>query len=1003
MKKLIWCFLLWNTSIAIAWAQHEMNGQVVDEDGVPLIGVNIIAENASSVGTSTDLNGNYTLSLDNADATLVFSFISYETKRIAVDGRTTIDVVLKDATNAIEEVVVIGYGTQKKADLTGAVASVGEEAIQQLSVTSAMESIKGRIPGVEITSSDAAPGATPNIKIRGHNTLSGTNEPLIVVDGYTRGGDLRAINPRDIQSIEVLKDASATAIYGARGANGVILITTKSGTTGKPIISLSTALTSKQLLRQIDMLNGQQFLDLKEDAGLFVTEADRETAADQNWQDEVYRNGFLQNHQVSASGGTDDVRYAISGSWFDDDDVIENSYFNRYSARARVNANLGRFLTLENIVYVSRNTSNGVPRNNPGYIFDPSLPLSTLTYHPNLEIQDEFGNYTSTQAVTNPVAIAQERTNIQEENFNYNYTTLELKPIDGLSIKSTLGVTRSNNVSKQYWPSTVRSVTTEGDALIANNNDLEWSNENIISYNNSFGGHNLSLIGGFTQESARFEFSSSAGTGFLSDELGVNNLQGALNDESISIASGVNVENLQSFLGRIAYNFKSRYYITASFRRDGNSKFARNNKWGNFPGIALAWRVSEEEFLANINALDNLKLRASYGITGNSSGLGFYESLLFFAPVSDAGAAVFNNQAQVSLQTSNLGNPDLRWEKSTQYNIGLDIELFDQRISLVADAYYKETTDLLLLVNLPSGFEVSTRRENVGSMENRGLEIGVTTENVRSKDFGWRTTFNYSFNRNRVTDLGDNEFYLRGPNAGIMDTPPMIIQVGKPLGSFFGYVHNGIFPDNEVADRVDYSAVLNFQNLEGYRRLADINGDNRITTADRTIIGSAQPDFTFGFINAFNYKNFDLNVYVQGVIGHEIYNLNRYYIENTNLKYNGTTTLLNRWSPDNRISDLPGAGKFANLSHSFNVEDGSYIKFRDIQLGYTLPNRFTEKARIGYARMFIAIQNFFLITDYSGYDPEVNYGGGSSEVQGLDLGSYPGKKSITFGLNLDFQ
>ncbi|MEM1118825.1 MAG: TonB-dependent receptor [Bacteroidota bacterium] len=1001
-KRFAWCLSLLLFGVGLLQAQHRVSGQVIDANGEPLIGVNVTIVDQAG-GTSTDFDGNYALDLSSSNATLLFSYISYQSQSIAVDGRNTINVTLQEAANELEEVVVIGYGTQKKADLTGSVASVGEADIQQISVASAMESIKGRVPGVEIMSSDAAPGATPNIKIRGHNTLSGTNEPLVVVDGFTRGGDLRALNPRDIESIEVLKDASATAIYGARGANGVILITTKSGTTGAPKISLSSAVTSKQLLRTIDMLNGQQFLDLKDDAGLFVTDEERQTAANRNWQDEVYKDGFLQNHQLSALGGTDQVKYAISGSWFDDDDVVVNSYFRRYSVRARVDANLGKFFRISNILYVSRNESNGVPRNNPGYIFDPSLPLSALTFHPNLEIRDEFGNYSSTQAVTNPVAIAQERTNLREENYNYNYSTLEFEPLAGLIFKSTLGITRRNGVNKQYWPSSVRSVTTEGDALIANNNDLEWSNENIVTYANSWGGHNFSVTGGFTQESARFEFSSSAGSGFLSDDLTVNNLQGALNDETISIASGANVENLQSFLGRLTYNFNSKYYLTASFRREGNSKFARNNKWGNFPGLALAWRISEEGFLSGVDALDNLKLRLSYGATGNSTGLGFYESLLSFAPVSDFGAAVFNNQAQVSLQTANLGNPDLRWEKSTQYNIGIDLELFNQRVSVVADAYHKETSDLLLLVNLPSGFEVSTRRENVGSMENRGFELGITTDNIITKNFNWRTTFNYSFNRNEVTDLGEEEFYLRGPNAGIMDTPPMIIQVGKPLGSFFGYVHDGIFPDNIITDRIDYSAVLNFENLEGYRRLVDINGDNRITTADRTIIGSAQPDFTFGFINAFNYKNFDLNIYVQGVIGQEIYNLNRYYIENTNLKYNGAATLLDRWSEDNRNSDLPGAGKFANLGHSYNVEDGSYIKFRDIQLGYTLPTEWLKKARISYARVFVALQNFFLITDYSGYDPEVNYAGGSSEVQGLDLGAYPGKKSVTVGLNIDFQ
>lgn len=995
---LLLAFVAWSTLAA----QSTVSGTVTDAEGETLIGVNVLVSGTSS-GTVTDFEGNYSLTVPAGAESLDFSYIGFESQTVPINGREIINVTLAGESSNLNTVVVVGYGTSKKADLTGSVASINTEDIQQISVGNVANGIKGRVPGMDISTTDASPGASPNIKIRGHNTISGSNSPLIVVDGFTRIQDLSILNPRDIKGIEVLKDASATAIYGARGAGGVILVTTFEGDEGPAVIKLSTAVQSKEIRRKIPLFNGSQFRELRREAGFIISDDEIANAPTTDWQDLVYRPGLEQNYQLSYSGGSENTRYYVSGNYFDDKGIVENSFYDRYSLRGRVTTDIRPWMTVGTTIYHATSKANGTARNNIGYIFDPSLSTSALTFYPDLPVRNADGTFTSTETTTNPVAIATERTDLEENRLTYLYGTLDVRPFPTLTLRSTFGVVRRDRVDKEYWPSTVTNITDQGAARVINSADREWSNENIFIYKPNLGPHNLELTGGFTQEFARYESFGSQSAGFLTDDLTVFNLGGNLDEAALTIGSNAFEDVLQSFLGRVTYNYKNKYYLTGSFRREGSSRFSTNNQWGNFPGVAVAWRPSEEGFMANFGWLDNLKLRASWGINGNFSALGFYESQLSFVADGVGGATIFNDVAQPSLRLLTLANENLKWETSEQYNIGFDVAVLDERVSMIVDAYVKTTRDLLLNVQVPSASGVSSFRDNVGSIENRGLEISLQTRNVVKPNLTWTTTFNYSFFRNKVLDLGDQPFFTVGPNAGLFDSNPMIIQEGKPLGSFFGYVHEGIFPVNPTDSRIDYTPVLNVPNLEGYRRLADVNGDNRVTPEDRTIIGSAQPDFSFGFINDFTFGNFDASIYIQGVIGQDVYNLTRYYTESTNLSYNVTTTVADRWTPENREGrNIPGVGRFNNFAHSFNVEDGSYVKFRDIQLGYSVPTPVLKRVGIGRARVFASLQNFIVITDYSGYDPEVNLGGGSTQLQNLDLGAYPTTRSATFGLDLTF-
>lgn len=997
-------FLLMILSSFTVFSQKQISGRILEwgnEDPVP--GVNIVIK-GTFTGTVSDMDGKFTITASPEDV-LVFSFIGYLTQEVKTGSNTTLEVNLKQDVKVLEELVVVGYGSQRKSDLTGSVASVNTEKIQSMSVANTAEAIKGRVSGVQISQNDAAPGAGANIRIRGNNSINSSNAPLIVIDGYTGAGNLNAINPRDIKSVEVLKDASATAIYGARGSNGVIIITTFDGAKNTPMtVNYGLSQGFKDTRVRLELLNGPQYMTLANEAtgSDIYSESDIQNAITTDWQDLIFRQGMLQNHQLSLSGGSDKTQFNISGNFLKDDGVIINSYFERYSIRSRITTEMNKYMTFGNTLYLARTNSNATARNTRGYAFEPSVTDGALKFWPHLAVRNEQGRFNHMNDQPNPYAVASERIDRLYRNYAYNYANIDIKPLKGLTLRSTFGVTLENTENQQYWPSTIEPVTTQGIANRASNSMLQWSNENIAIYDKSIGKHNLNFTTAFTQEFNRSESFGGQAAGFISDLLTVHNLQGGQNTDERLLTSGVNEATLMSYLGRVFYNYDQRYYLTASYRRDGSSRFAENNQWGNFPALAAAWRVSQESFMKSVSGINDLKLRASWGIAGNLGGLGAYESQIRFSP-SAARTVIFDDAPNTGLVLNNYPNPDLRWEKTEQIDLGFDLAMFNDRITFVFDYFHKTTTDLLLQVQLPSGLEVGSYRANVGSLENKGIELSLNTLNIDKDDFNWNTTFIFSTYRNKVLELSNQTSFLNGNYSGIMIGESSIVEVGQPLGSFYGYVYEGIFEDNSsyFTDPIIYPYLQNSFDREGQIKLKDINGDGRVDANDRDIIGTAQPDFTFGFTNELRYKNFDLTVFAEGVMGSQVYNIQRYITENTNANTNVSSRVLNRWTPDNRKTDIQRAGRFISLGNSHYIEDGSYLKIRDIQLGYTINKNLTQDFGIKNMRVAISAQNYFVFTNYSGYDPEVNSRGGSSIEQNVDLGSYPSFKSLTFSVNID--
>lgn len=976
----------------------QVTGVVSDaQGGVPGATVQV---KGTSTGTITDIDGFYSLTINKENAVLIFSFVGLVTQEVEVAGRSVIDVEMQNDVLALDEVVVVGYGTLKKSDLTGAVSSVKEKDLQSIPVADAAQALQGRVPGVQINQSDPSPGSNATIKIRGINSVSGANAPLVVIDGYTNAGDLSSINPRDIKSIEVLKDASATAIYGSRGANGVILITTKEGVSGDLKVSVISSTSLREVRKKLDMYDSREFMTLRNEVlpGEFEP-SEIDNAINTDWQDEIYRNTIMRNDQVTIRGGGEKSTFMLSLNALNDQGVVQNSDFQRYSIRNRVGYQLAKNLNIDNTMYFANSKTNATPRNTPGFAADPSASDAALKFWPYLPVKED-GEYVHMLDVANPVSVTKERDDINKKNFFYNYAQLEWKPLPGLSLKSTLGVTLDNEINQSYWSSEIKPVTTAGIAAQNSDNELRWTNENIVNYSKDFNRHKFVLTGAYTMEYKRNEGFYAQSSGFISDDLKYNNLEGG---SSSLLSSYFSEETLNSYLGRLFYGYDSRYLLTASIRADGSSKFGANNKWGFFPAFSAAWNLGNESFLKGSSNFSTVKLRGGWGVTGNSASLDRYQTLNGFN-IDPRVKVIFSDIAQQVLARSRLGNPDLKWETTTQYNIGIDLGFLGERISFVGDVFYKTTADMIYAVNLPSAFSpVRTRFENVAELENKGFEFRLTTLNIEKREFEWQSTLNFSLFRNKILKLNDDkDFQVENKYEGLVSDHTSIVKVGEPLGSFYGYYANGIFADNNEGEGISYTYLPNQSNREGYIHLRDINQDGFVNQEDRTIIGTAQPDFYFGLSNNVKYRSFDFTLFLDASIGGQIYNVSRFNLENTNANFNVSQRVENRWTPENRNTDVAKAGGFINIGNSSFIEDATYVKVRDIQLGYTFPSTLMERINIDHLRVFVSAQNYFVFTGYTGYDPEVNARGNSVTAQGIDLGGYPSSKQITFGLNLDF-
>lgn len=1000
-------------------AFHTISGKVTSDQNEALPGVSVVLK-GTTIGTVTDANGEYSIEVPSSSGTLVFSFIGYTSEEVEIDNKSVINVFLMPSLEALSEIVVIGYGQSKKSDLTGSVSSVAVDEIKKMPLTSLDQSLQGRAAGVQITQNSAAPGGSTTIRIRGGNSIQGDNEPLYVIDGIPFKNDgaiasdgasganfnvLSTLNPSDIESMTILKDASSTAIYGSRGANGVVIITTKRGRAGKSTINFETYYGVQQVRRKYPLLNASEYAAFVNEAntneGKAPVYTDEQVAAfgeGTDWQDEIFRTAPISNYQLTITGGDDKTQYAISGGYFKQVGVVVNSDFDRASFRVNLDRKLGNKIKIGNSLSVNRTTTN--QSRTDGYLGSAGQVINNALVFPSiLNVRNADGTYVTTDpalsfTVDNPVALAKDGKNLTKAYRVFGNIFGEYQILDNLSFKSSLGIDGIFQKQSSYLPKTVISGASQGGfGSIANNQSFSWINENLLNYSKSFNDlHDLNVLLGYTLQEFRSEYDYAAARNFVNDNLDSDNLGSG--SVPLTPSSNVQTWGLQSYLTRVNYTFNNKYLLTASFRIDGSSRFGKNNRYGYFPSAAIAWKIKEESFLADVNFLSDLKLRASYGLTGNQDGIGNYPAYSLLGTQN----YVFNNSTSTGIGPSQIANPDLSWESTSQSDIGIDGSLLHNRISFTVDAYYKKTKDLLLNVTIPGSSGFSTAFKNSGSLENKGIEISLNSNNLVGA-FKWSTNLNFASNKSKVLDLGGADQIFAGNVANIgQNLNSGIIKVGEPLGSFYGFVTDGIYQTpEEITARPDASAKK-----PGDRKYKDLNGDNKIDDNDRTIIGRAQPKFIGGITNTFSYKGFELSVFFQGVYGNDILNANRFELEYLNGTTNQSSDVLNRWTPNNRNTDIPRASttRPANRISTRQIEDGSYLRLKNIQLAYTIPSTFINSKLIQSVRVYATAQNYLTWTSYSGFDPEVNRFGQDSRSQGFDYGGYPSAKTILFGINL---
>jgi TonB-linked SusC/RagA family outer membrane protein len=913
-------------------------------------------------------------------------------------------------------VVVIGYGQVKKNDLTGSVSTVPVKEIKKVAVTSIDQALQGRASGVQVVQNSGAPGGSTTIRIRGGNSIQGDNEPLYVIDGVPFKNDgvsngaalniLSTLNPNDIESVSILKDASSTAIYGSRGANGVVMITTKRGKVGAPNITLESYYGTQNVRRKYPVLDGREYAQFLNDVNIndgkppvFSPTQIDSIGTGVDWQDEIFRSAPIANFQLSMSGGDESTLYAMSGGYFKQDGIVVNSDFERYSFKLNLDKRVDKKLKIGNSLSINRVVAN--QSRTDGTLGSAGLvTIAALQFPPIVPIKTN-GSYTITSpylnfTADNPVALA-----LDSKNKSTAYRLLgnifgEYKIIEGLNLKVILGIDGITQKQQSYLPRTVSSGLAQGGVAAINNiQSLTWINENLLTYSRSIKKiHSLNFLLGYTQQANRTEFSSASSRNFVADILGYDNL--GLGSVAIAPGSSVGTWGLQSFLGRVNYGYKNKYLLTASLRADGSSRFGKNNRYAYFPSGALAWRIAEEDFMKDSRVFSDLKLRVSYGKTGNQDGIGNYPAYSLLGTQN----YILGNANSTGIGPAQIANPDLSWETTSQGDIGFDADLFNGRISITADAYLKKTSDLLLNLTIPSTSGFSSAIKNLGKVENKGIELNIFSRNLTG-NFEWTTDLNFSTNKNTVLDIGGAAQIFAGEVANIgQNLNSGIIKVGLPLGSFYGYISDGVYQTpEEIAALSDPQAKK-----PGDRKYKDLNGDKAINDLDRAVIGTAQPKYFGGITNILTYKGFELTIFFQGVYGNDILNANRFELEYLNGTNNQDKDMLRRWTPTNTNTDIPRATSTrpANRISTRQIEDGSYLRLKNLQLAYNLSSSVLKMLKLQSIRVYVTGQNLATWTNYSGFDPEVNRFGQDNRSQGFDYGGYPASKAVLFGLNVTF-
>ncbi len=1031
-NKLLFIFCLLLASVNGIAQNKVLKGTISSStDGTPVTGATVTVKGTAN-SVAADPDGSFSIPVSSSRVTLVITSVGYTSKEQVVNAnQNNISVSLDTDQTTMSEVVVVGYGTQKKSDLTGAISSIKGSDLSQLSTQRVDQAIQGRASGVYVLNTAGAPGATTTIRVRGMNSINGGNNALIVVDGL-QGGNLNSLNPNDIQSMEILKDASATAIYGSRGANGVILITTKSGRTGKPVIDYDFSYGSQTLRHKLDLMDAADYAitrnaDKATQNGsgtptpIFSEQRIKElqSTGGTDWQDVIYRTAPITNHQLSISGGTDNVKYMVSGGYLDQQGILVNSAYKRFSLRANVNATISKAVSFGLNWAGSKEAGNSPP-------YGGGTALSFLgqavniapRWDPTTPPFDADGNYNRAPSgygaydTWNPLAAAQEPDIQNNTNRNNINAYLDFRIIEGLKLRVMGGAIIENGNNKSYY----NSKTWEGKPIggkvgYATIDDALYTfyqNSNILTYDKDITSkHHITLMAVAEQQYSKSESSGLVATKFTVDQTGANDLGGA--EQINSKYSNMTERVLNSYLGRINYSYADKYLLTASYRADGSSVFGANNKWGYFPSGSVAWKVAEERFVKNMNIFSELKIRGSWGVVGNQA-ITAYQTI---SAINSGANYPYsgNDNTDLGFIIANPANPDLKWESTTQTDIGLDVAVFDGRLMGTFDVYNKKTKDLLLNRTLPGYTGFSSIIDNVGSVENKGVEISISGDPIVGK-FRWNSGFNISWNKNKVLDLGEvSKLEFRTTYGGYsLKSGFMQLRVGEPFGQMYGYGYQGTWKTSEAAE------AAAFGQLPGDPHYVDANGDGKINSSDVMIIGNSIPDFTFGWNNHFSYDSWDLTFLVQGSKGNDIFNQARIRLENP---FEGTSVrLLDRWTPTNENTDVPGfidavtrqnAGLASKVSLGSDggrlqryVEDGSYVRLKNITLGYLVPSYLANKIGVKKVKAYVSGTNLLTITNYTGYDPEVSAYNGNDAQIGVDLSNYPTAKIITFGLNVTF-
>ena len=1040
-----------------------VTGRVIDETGEPLIAVTVFEDGNTSNGTMTDIDGNYSLNVSSAKATIVYSCLGFAEIKETVGLRKVINVTLSEEKLSIDaaEVVSVGYGSVTRRDLTGSVSKVDMGEILKAPVTNFDQALTGKVAGVVVTTSDGALGSEANITIRGNNSLTQSSAPLYIIDGFpTESSMATALNSADIESIDILKDASATAIYGARGANGVIVITTKQGVEGKPKVNFSSSWTVSHIANKADLMNGYEFVQLQNEiyslsgnTNAYLKPSDEHSASGittykledyldeshwNDWQDNIYRTSISQNYNVSISGGSKEAgnRYNISMSVVDQNGIIVKSNFQRYQGKVNFQQKLGKKVTFDFMANYSRAITNGVTPTNAQQSSSATgwLIYSVWGYRPvkpkaqwgvSGDMVDEMidtdvassNDYRFNPAMT--VRNEYRKTIVDYLNASGGLTW---DIIDDLKLKITGGYTL-NKRRREEFNGTQTYTGYEGSPSgkginggIYWNDKVSWVNDNTLTYTKRFNRkHNFTFLAGFTLSGEKFDYKGTYATQMTTEALGLN----GLHTGSYQTVTPWQYDwTMMSGFFRVNYNFKYKYYVTASFRADGSSKFPKNNRWGYFPSAGLSWNINREDWLKDKSWISNAKLRASWGLTGNnrtSTPYDFYSQIATLPGNPDSYDYVFNGNIVSGYYPSNMSNDNLKWETTEQYNVGLDFSVFDSRIKLTADWYLKNTRDLLLQATIPASSGYTSAMLNVGSMQNMGYEVTLDLVPVQKKNFTWNMNFNIAVNRNKVTALTNDQYSLLRSvswDQRFNAQYPYITQVGKPSGMMYGFIYEGTYKPEEfnggtsLKDGIAYMTSVGQDKVRpGDPKYRDINKDGLIDDNDRTVIGCGQPLHTGGFGNTFNFYGFDLNIFFSWSYGNDVINANRLYFENGSItNTNQLKTYVNRWTPENPTSNIPRVG--ADIASMFVyssrvVEDASFLRLRNVTLGYTLPRNVLRKMHFDTMRFYVSAENLWTLTNYSGPDPEVSTRN-SVLTPGFDWSAYPRAMGVTAGLSFTF-